>query len=568
MNNTLKKLWLLIILIPICLATSSVSATVTVQLESNHISVNETVKLQVEIDRQVADELDTRPLEQDFDVLANSSVNRANQLNGELRAVTTWTIMLAPKRSGRLSIPSLEIAGERSHTMTLQVSQSSVAENRSPGSPIFIETEVDPGNPYVQGMVRYTVRVFYAAMLTMARVSEPELDIALVRQLGEDREYTIHREGRRYQVVERQYAVLPQQSGRLVIPAPVLDGTVAEYSIANQRRNFHAFGRGSQNSTFAINRPVRIHGEAEILSVQPRPAEMRNATWLPAEQVELDEEWQSQDRMIYVGDPLKRSVIIRARGVVGEQLPDMDPGDVDGFKVYLNTTETDTRDLKDSIEGVKSRSMTFVPTHTGQYTIPAIDLQWWDTRDNQARIAQLPKRVVNVLPVLYAPEQSSQSAAVKNQWSAVSDFWPWAVSFVFALLWLITAGMWWRSNRNKVEAEKKIAAATSSWQPSQVARTQFLAACKANDAGIARRRLLEWAAVHWPDNPPTGLSNLARRFTDPTIQDALNTLDRSLYCGEHDTWDGSQLAQLIQKLPEDESRANDKNVLPSLYGQN
>lgn len=568
MNTTLKKLWLLLLLISICLAISSVSATVIVQLDRNHISVTERVMLQVEIDRQVTDELDTVPLEQDFDVLASSSVNRANPINGEIKAVTIWTVMLAPKRSGSLTIPSLEIAGERSHTLILHVSQSSVAENRLPGSPIFIETEVDPENPYVQGMVRYTVRVFYAAMLSMARVSEPELDIALVRQLGEDREYTIHREGRRYQVVERQYAVLPQQSGRLVIPAPVLDGTVAEFSIANRRRDFHAFGRGAQNSSFATHRPVRIHGEAEILSVQPRPAEMRNATWLPAEQVELDEEWQSQDKMIHVGDPLQRSVIIRARGVVGEQLPDMDPGSVDGFKVYLNTTETDTRDLKDSIEGVKSRSMTFVPTHTGQFTLPAIDLQWWDTRDNQARIAQLPERVVNVLPVLYAEGDSSPSAVGHNKWSAVSNIWPWAVSMVFALLWLITAGMWWRSNRNKVEADEEKTAEISSWQPSQMARTQFLAACKANDAGIARRRLLEWAALHWPDNPPAGLSNLARRFTDPKTQAALNTLDRSLYCGEHDTWDGSQLAELIQKLPEDKNRTNDKNVLPGLYGQN
>ena len=507
MINTLKILWSFFSWISICLATMSVSAAMTMQMEQDRISVNETVHLGV------------------------------------------------------------EIAGKHSQSLTLQVSETSVAENNLSGSAIFIETEVGPDNPYVQGMVHYTVRVFFAAMLTMARVSEPELDNALVRQMGEDREYSVIREGRRYQVVERRYAVFPQQSGNLVIPAPVLDGSVAEYSIANQRRNFHAFGRGAPNARFASTRPVRIRGEAEILSVQSRPAEMRSDAWLPAEQVELDEEWQSQDSKIHVGDPLKRSVVIRARGVVGEQLPDMHPGSVDGFKVYLNTIGTDTRDLKDSIEGMKRLSMTFVPNHPGQFTLPAVYLQWWDTRDNQARIAQLPERTIKVLPALYTEELSSPSAAglPVNNFSAVSDIWPWTASFVFALLWLITAGMWWRSNRHKAEAAKKIAAASTAWQPPQIARTQFVAACKANDAGVARRRLLEWATAYWPDDPPAGLASLACRFTDPNIQDALNTLDRSLYCGEHDTWDGSQLAELIQKLPEDESRTIDKNVLPGLY---
>jgi BatD DUF11 like domain len=571
MNNIMKILWLFYLLISISFASMPVFAALTVQLEQDRISVNETVQLQVEIDRQVTDGLDTRPLERDFVVLANLSNNRGNLVNGQASPFTTWAIRLAPKRSGSLTIPSLEVAGIRSQSLTLQVSESSVGRNRSSGASIFIETEVDPETPYVQGMARYTVRVFYAAMLTMARVSEPELNIALVRQIGKDHEYTVNREGRRYQVVERQYAVLPQQSGQMVIPAPVLDGTVVGYSIARQRRNFHAFGQGAPSSSFATNRSVRIRGEAKMLSVQPRPAEMHSADWLPAEQVELDEEWQSLDNMIHVGDSLQRSVVVRARGVVGEQLPDVDPGSVDGFKVYLNTTKTDTRDVKNNIEGVKSRNMTFMPTHTGQFTIPAIYLQWWDTHDNQARVAQLPERTVKVLPVRNTEILSSQSKAdlsANNQLSAVSDSWPWIVSFIFALLWLITVGLWWRSNRYRVENDRKIAAASSFWQPSQVARTQFLAACKANDAGIARRRLLEWAAAHWPDNPPTGLASLARRFNDPAIQDALNTLDRSLYCNEHGAWDGSQLGKLIQKLPANQNRTMDKNVLPDLYEQN
>lgn len=577
---------LFIVLILACFVTIPVSAALIVQLDRDHISTNETVRLQVEIDRQVSDWLDTRPLEQDFDILANWSSSRANIVNGQVNATTIWTIELAPKRSGSLTVPSLELLGEHSRTLVLQVSDMPVAESKVPGTPILIETKVDSEAPYVQSMVRYSIRVYYSARLVMAEVSEPQLDNALVRQMGKDHEYTVKRGEQQYQVIERQYAIFPQRSGELVIPAPVLDGRIAEYSIAHRRRHSHFSSRGTRNSMFAVTRPVRIRGEVEVLSVQPRPDEAHGLKWLPAEKIELTEDWQPQDRTMHIGDPLKRTIVIRARGLTAEQLPDLDPGNVDGFKVYLDPADIDTSDLTDSIVGEKSRSVAFVSTKPGQFTLPAVNVNWWDTKHNQARIAQLPERTVEIMPTVNAqgifPPSIANSSMVTDDvdiqfsannggllglyekfGSASAGIWPW-VSFLFALLWLVTVGMWWRSKRHQLIPDLEATIASPCQENAHIAKKNFHAACKANDPRMARSRLLAWAAVHWKDDPPAGLNDLARRFVDPSVKDALAELDRVLYREENHQWNGIQLMNLINKLPKCERR-REKTPLPGLY---
>jgi oxygen tolerance protein BatD len=595
----LKLLVAIFLLVTFCLMTMNVSAALTAELERNHISAGETVQLLVETDRQVSGWLDTRPLEKDFDILGNISGSRVNIINGRVDATTTWTITLAPKHSGKLTIPPLEMDGEHSDSLTLQVSDAPVTDSEEPGNPVFIETEVDRQDPYVQGMVRYTVRLYFGVKLIEGQLSEPQSDNALVHRIGEDRDFTVERDGQHYRVIERQYAIFPQISGKLVLPAPVLDARIAESSTIQRNRLPDFFGGDPLNSMFRVTRPVRIRGEAEVLSVQPRPDEAGDFPWLPAEQVELLEDWQPQDSAVNVGDPLKRTVIIRARGVTGEQLPDLDPGDIDGFKVYPDHPKIDTKNLAQNVEGEKSHSIAYVPIQSGRFVLPAINLQWWDTKNNQARVARIPERTVEILPAVNAENAPTQSNAAMpemtdnaksfindepgNQPSAngnsllnlhdkpradlvstQSGIWPW-MSILFALLWLATLGMWWRSKRHQPHAILETSVSMNNQENVRYAKKHFQSACEANDPQLARRRLMEWAVIHWPNDPPAGLEDLSCRFVDPKVKVALAELDQSLYRDENHSWDGSQLASLITKLPQHDRQQRIKTPLPDLY---
>lgn len=582
-----------------CMTTTNVSAALTASLERERISAGETVQLLVETDRRVSGWLDTRELEQDFDILGNVSGSQVNIINGQINVKTIWTITLSPRHSGKLTIPSLEIAGERSKTLTLQVDETPSTDTEDSGSVMFIETEVDRQDPYVQGMVLYTARLYYRAKLIEGRLSEPESDNALVYRIGEDQEFNAARDGNNYRVVERQYAIFPQTSGKLVLSAPVLDARIAEDSPLNRNRLPDFFGGDPLNNMFTVTRPVRIRGKAEVLSVQPRPDEASGSGWLPAEQIELIENWNPQDSAVHVGDPLKRTVIIRARGVTGEQLPDLDSSNVDGFKVYPDQPKIDTKDLQHTIEGEKTRSIAFVPIQAGRLTLPAINLHWWDTKNNQPRVAQLPERVVEILPAVGSDNARAQStetmaALTDNAQSSINNetevqpsadgnaffdqqnkstadllstqvgIWFW-ISLLLAFLWLATIGLWWRSKRHQSESISEISVDTTNQENFHQAKKHFQSACKKNEPRMARRRLLEWSAIHWPDDPPQGLDDLACRIADPKVRAALAELDRSLYHGENHPWDGCQLAKLMTKFPQRDRDRYEKSMLPDLY---
>ncbi len=582
-------------------------AELSALINTDQISMGDTVQLQVEAQGQVSGNPDTQPLTHDFDVLGIASGSRVNIINGQMDARSTWTITLSPKRSGKLTIPALELNGQQTRPLTLQVSKVPMQDGKAAGDPLFIETEVDRKDPYVQGMLLYTVRLFYEVKLLQGHLSEPKLDNALVRRLGKDREYSVERNGHRYRVLKRQYAIFPQTSGQLEVPAPVLDARIPDRSSKRRNPMQDLFGRDPFDDRFfddrfgdlfSATRPVRVRGEAQVLEVRPRPAQANGRQWLPAESLALIESWQPEQGQLRVGDPLTRTVTIRARGVTGEQLPELELGYMDGFKVYPDHSQANTQDLDGGVEGEKSRNIAYVPVQAGNYTLPAVRIHWWDTHTDQERVAELPERRVEVLPALAGqgmPVQPSAQPEITRHNApaptaevgetpvtqtpsppsgaangagilppAYTGIWPW-LSLLFALLWLTTLVVWWRGRRPAGIPRPTPGQKSRTGEDAAKAKSRFQAACRANDPSQARRNLLVWAAAHWPDDPPAGLDQLAQRLGDPHAREALNELDRLLYRGEDQTWNGKALAQALTRLPKPDRATGAKTALPDLY---
>ncbi len=592
----------------LCLVAPLAQAALNARLDRDRVAEGETVQLLLEADGQMSGSPDTGLLEKDFDVLGVASGSQVNIINGKMDARTTWSITLAPKRSGKLNIPSLAVNGERSPPLELQVTDAAISAGPATSVPIFIEAEVDRNDPYVQGMVRYTVRVFHGVDLAEGRLSEPQLDDALVRRLGEDRTYNVERGDRRYRVIERQYAMFPQTSGALHIPAPVLDARVPEQTAGRRslseelfrRKPFDNpfFGRSPLGGLFNSTRQIRVRGNALVLDVRPRPDRIAGSQWLPAERLELTESWQPGGGDIRVGDPITRTVTTRALGLTGEQLPDLEVASLDGFKVYPDQPAASTREVDHSIEGEKSRNIAFVPSAPGRFTLPPVRVHWWDTEADRSRLAELPARTVEVLPAAGARDVAAQpppnvattaevsssklppserafeggfdsrASVTDNGTAAVSTartgLWPW-LSGALALLWLSTLGLLWRARLSRTERDKDADTGNGRQANARQAQARFLSACRTNDPHLARRSLLDWAAVHWPDDPPAGLEDLAEHLGDSDARQALAELDRALYCQGARSWDGSMLAKHIGTFPKRRGGQERQAPLPDLY---
>ncbi|MDH5479180.1 MAG: BatD family protein [Nitrosomonas sp.] len=575
--KTLKYFALIFIVSLLCIVPLQANATLTAHLDRNQIIEGEAVQLIIEASGQVSEMPETQALNEDFDILGMISGSRVNIVNGRVDSRTTWTLSLTPKRSGELIIPSLTINGEQTPTLILQVNDASTGSDPDANIPVFIETEVDKTNPYVQSMVRYTIRVFFSVQLVQGSLTEPELENALVQRLGDDREYQAMHDGKSYHVIEREFMIFPQTSGNLLIPAPVLNAQIPE----NNSRQDPFFNR-----VFTNNRPIRLRGDAVMLEVQARPDQSKSQIWLPAESVELLEDWQPNDGQITVGDPLTRNITIQALGVTGEQLPDLQFVDIDGFKLYPDRAQSNTQKLPRNIQGEKTLRLAYMPTQPGDYTLPEFILHWWDTQTNQERIATLPERSIKVIPATN-PSQSAVTQPIDPaaQLDDMENFlrakdttnvsisplnkngWFW-MSLVFATLWLITLGLWWLRRHSSHKHTNELKTPNQGSKNSRKARKLFLSACQANNARQARHYLLQWTTIHWPETPPKGLEDIASRLNNPAISAALTTLDRMLYQSDNKNWDGRELAKLLSKLPQHQQKSGSNNTLPELYARN
>ena len=208
------------------------------------------------------------------------------------------------------------------------------------------------------------------------------------------------RNKRRYQVVERRYTISPEKSGELRIPPATFSG---QLSTAQQGP-----GRSSplnslrqqffRNSPFGSGgRSVRISSKAITIDVLPRPAAAGNS-WLPAEDLELQDSWASDPPRLRTGEPVSRTISLRATGLSGTQIPALEIESPEHTRVYPETPVNESHTDGDKVFASSRQTFTYIPGQAGELTIPAVEVHWWDTRSDEQATARLPQWVVKVEP--------------------------------------------------------------------------------------------------------------------------------------------------------------------------
>jgi len=365
------------------------------------------------------------PLELDFDILSSGHSVRTAIINGARQDSVTWIVTLAPKRTGRLEIPALRTGAVTSDPIAIEVADGRPTANQSGartagtdgGQPtVFVEAELDDDAPYVQGEARLMVRVHSTHPIVNGAITEPVTDALQVTRVGEDSIYTKEVDGRSYQVIEREYSLLPQRSGEIVIPGLVFDGSI---DVDDHRRSRRAddlsgdsmlsgsmfdgfFGSsGFGPSLFEEmlgrrGRPVRARSPEIALDVKAKPAEASGHWWLPARHVELEERWDPEPEDLVVGDQATRTIILRAIGAADQQLPQITPPPVEGLKQYTEPGAQRTVEADGNIIALKSVQTVVIPTRAGTVTLPELRLDWWDSDTDEQRAATLPARTIEI----------------------------------------------------------------------------------------------------------------------------------------------------------------------------
>ncbi|HET9032198.1 MAG TPA: BatD family protein [Dokdonella sp.] len=519
------------------------SAAARAWLDRDSMQLGETVTLNVESDSSTASEPDFSVLLGDFKSLGTQSSRQISMSNGSTSAKTVWAVGLEPKHPGTLTIPALSVGGTMTEPLSLTVLPAPVGAQGKPGDSLFIEVSADPLSPYVQQQVRYTVKLYFALNLSDGTLDEPAASGAVVQKLGRDKQYSATANGQRYQVLERNYALTPEQSGRLTMPQLNFRGSATDNS--------------DPTGFFRRGRSVTARSDEVQLDVRPKPASWGTAPWLPAASLSLNDESELPHE-IQVGEPLTRTIKLRAQGLGFEQLPELEIKAIPGAEVYPDKPDTQTRNDGNWLYGERTRKFAIVPSQPGTLTLPAIEVQWWNTSTDKLETASLPERQINVVGTAAsgstatpsAPQSAPAAPAAKPDTAPTTvlypsadggsglRFWRW-ISLILAVLWLLTLALWWRS-RNTLAIAK-----TARSHPVQApGRSVFLRACSMGDLIGAERALVSWAR-----SERAGVRNLgeiAAALEDPIQREVIDDLQRMRYAGVNSEGLGGRLTRAFR----------------------
>ncbi|SFR84359.1 Oxygen tolerance [Stenotrophomonas maltophilia] len=416
-------------------------------LDRDRIAMGDTVTLNVQSD---AGAPDFAPLRGDFDLSGQTSSRQVEWSNGSMQQRSLYGVALTPRRSGALTIPALQVGTARTAPLTLQVDAAAPVTAANGAAMAFIQTDVDDDTPYVQQSVGVVVRLFFASQLASGELIVDTPAGASLQRVGDDRTDVRQVNGRRYNVVERRFLLIPERSGTLRLAGARFNGR----SAGGFFDDFFGGGDGRMNAT----------GADRTLQVQAQPAQAPQP-WLPLQGLQL--RYTSAPSTARAGEAATIVVEAIAEGATRAQFTDLPVPDLGtAAQVFAEPAQYEET-FNGSTPRLKiTRRYSVVPRQPGPLQVPGPRVSWWNVRDGSAQQARLPDLALTVsagtgTAAPAAPPPIDTDAALPDDDTRIaatdpiasgtpSQPWPWIAAVIgLALLWLLTLLWGWQRGRGR-----------------------------------------------------------------------------------------------------------------------
>ena len=536
------SLWIL--LLALVFGSDLVQAKVTVSIDRNPVRFNESFQLFFEADASVDSDPDFSPLQQYFQILNTSQSNNISIINGKYQRSLKWTLLAMPKLEGDFVLPAIKFGKDKSELFRVEVKPAS--QSSMPGGEgLTFELTSDDAPLYVQSQVIVTLRLMSDSSISGYQMSDlviEDMDV-VIEPLGEVKQYQTRLDDNPYLVLEKQFALFPQQSGVLNI-GPIR----AEVQYGSRSRSIFDPFQSSGNLK-------RVSSDKLSLQVLAKPESFNAPFWLPSTAVKLSEDWRGDLSQITAGEPVTRIISLTADGLTAAQLPDLSQLDVAGIKQYLDKPVFEDKRSSRGINGIRRQRTAIIATGAGRYTLPEIAIPWWNLETGKQEVARLPARTIEVnravseaavlqpeaelIPVLSGDPVKS----VVGQAESIS-YWMW-VSVLLAVGWVASTLVWWvrRSGINWRRTES-----TDSIEISlRKAKMNLHRACLSNNASQVRSTLLSWADAMVVSQKFDNLNQVTHYFGNP-LKQQVDRLNQAIYSPSKDGWNGELLWTVCEQI--------------------
>jgi hypothetical protein len=370
--------------------------------------------------------------------------------------------------------------------------------------------------------------------------------------VGDDARYVREVAGRRYEVIERRYQLIPERSGAVTVPGAVFEGR----------------GTGGFFDELFGDRGGALNAQAapRVLRVQAAPANAPQP-WLPLRDLQL--RYATTPSELRAGSAGSLVIVATADGATAAQMPELELPPIDGVQVFADPVQADET-FRDGRPRVKlTRRFSLVPSRAGATQLSGLRIHWWDVDEGAKRTATLPPISWNVAasdgsvaPARAVPQGAGTTGT--NTTPAIGTNRGWIMAtLLFAALWLATL-VWGVHQRSQpAPASRQRLSGDTSSVPAHVTRTnaELKRALDTGDLSDVADTLCSMASP-----PVHTVDELLLRLDDPVQRDAIEALQRARW-GQGDGADARrQLRAAFAKGPAWRTVATSKPaLLPPLY---
>lgn len=535
-------------------------------IDRDTISMQDTFTLTISADSKSSGQPDFSTLKSDFEILSNNVSQFTSISNAGAEFKKVWQLMLAPKRVGTLLIPSFNVDGAISDAIEIKVSKQS--QNQSSGDEkVSVVVEVDKSKVYVQEQILVKFKLISQINLNQAELQPLDIKDAIVIPLSEKpKQYVTNINGKQHLILETNYAIFPQNSGDLIIPSLI-------YSVVP------GVERDLWNDPFGRNRSniLRLPTEEKHITVNTAPTTATGKTWQPANNISLHETWSSSLDHLKMGEPVTRTITISADGLTGGQITPLPTNTIDGLTFYPDQPQNSDAKTDNGIQGTRTETMAIIPNHGGEFTLPEIKVDWWDTKTQSMKSATLPAKTLTVLgsAITTTPQPTQNTDATANvnlvtpstEITAKANPWLWISTIIFALtsfgllIYVVNlkstlkALLDEQDEANEIISEKE----KHIWDLLKHAATN-------KDAPALRKIVLSWAKFNWPDASIHSLDDVAKLGGKLELTQTLKKLDELLYSSHpDDAWEPNDLLHLLNECRKEKNKKKKSEGLKPLY---
>ncbi len=408
----------------LCLLACPVLAQVSVsaQVDMPQASLEDEVTLTVTVKGAMKAQEPVLPSIPAFKVIPSGTSSSLQIINGNVDSSKEYHYVLIPQQEGQFTIDPISVSVEgkdyKSNPITLAISKSGngLPQTASPQNPNAIPQPTNPfgivvppvsppvnepkdsrdfwmtatvskNNPYVNEEILYTFRFFTRIQVGTANLTLPDFKEFWSEEVVPEKKYYKEIGGDRFVVSEKVIALYPLQSGQVTIPETVLKMEIPEQA-ANPFFN-DPFFRINTGRTKAKN----LRSDPIVLNVKPLPENH------PKDDSNLVGQFSMQTSLsqkeLKAGETATLTIEISGKGNIKDAvLPDL-PLDRD-FKVYNDKPATDLTHAETGIQGKKVFKKALVPQKTGDLTIPAFTLSYFDPGTQKFETLSSPAYTLHV----------------------------------------------------------------------------------------------------------------------------------------------------------------------------